>query len=236
MIMTMTNLDTTAQPSEATLSTLLYTKRNASEILQSKGIGFSSIVAVSIPDRYQLGIRIDYTAFSQQKQRLIVPCTEFLALAWADRMQRSHGYQAVSATATSVLVSAKAAKPGGQTYHAWSEPNGQVQCSCPDYANQFAVVQEHPALWTLIQQQPRCKHLLAAATVLERADLLNMPVSPTGGGDAGVIAESRRVGFPQSGAADSISTEVELALEAPSGSAMMDEGRNPQVSSGQSMA
>lgn len=151
-------------------------------------------------------------------------------------MQRSHGYQAVSATATSVLVSAKAAKPGGQTYHAWIEPNGQVQCSCPDYANQFAVVQEHPALWTLIQQQPRCKHLLAAAIVLDRADLLNMPTLPTDEGDAGGIAESSRAGVPQSEAADSISTEVERVTEAQPGSATMDEGRNPQVGSGQSIA
>jgi hypothetical protein len=232
--MTMTNLDTTVQPSEATLSTLLYTKRNASEILQSKDIHFSHIVAVTIPDRYQLGIRIDYTAFNQQQQ-LMVPCTEFLSLAWADRMQRSHGYQAVSATATSVLVSAKAAKPGGQTYHVWIEPNGQAQCSCPDYANQFAVFQSHPALWHLIQQQPRCKYLLAAATVLDRSDLLNMPVLPTHEEGAG-IAGSSRADVPQSEAAGSIDDQAELVLEFPSGRAMLDEGHNPPVGSGQSMA
>lgn len=178
------NVQGTKQPdANATLTGIIYSRRNAADILQSKGISFVSIDAVVVPDLEQLRVCIDYSIIGRQEQ-LIVPCTEFLALAWGDRMQRSHDYRAVVVTLNSALVNRINSVYGSQpTYHVWIEPNGQVQCSCPDYANQFALFQGHPALWNLIRQQPRCKHLLAAAPTLERTDLFMMPTVPTEGSE-----------------------------------------------------
>lgn len=233
---------------EKTIYAIVYTRRNAADILQSKGVRFSLIKQITIQDPDQIWIDIVYSTQGIDS-RLRVSGIEFLALAWADRMQRSSGYRAVPmamgqqnqqdqtnsavgrgsqgiATGMGIVIGVgctsqsgshwddqeedkpqcwgsidadavpfpdqegqtaciacvveplpEAFPSSGQAYQVTVEASGVLSCTCPDYANQQATLQEHPALWRSIREQPRCKHLLAAAGALKRADLLQMPVA-----------------------------------------------------------
>ncbi len=200
MALTSTSTSISAQTQQQqTLSTLLYSFRNARDILQSRSIPFWQIDSVVVEDPNQLGVTIRYSIDGQQCQ-LKVPCTEFLMLAWGDRLQRSGDYQVVgtchqtqgtnpNASPNGVVVASRTAD---SQYRVQVEANGKVSCTCPDYANQAELFQQHPALWQLIGGQPRCKHLLAGAGAIGRTDLLNMPT----------VAESSGSGSVASGASE----------------------------------
>ena len=178
--MTSIHLDPTKAPAphllpgyvpDITLGDLLYSRRNAQDILHNKNIPFWVIDGVEVLDPNEPNICIHY-ALGERPFKHIEHCSEFVELAWADRMRRAQYYRLERAG--DAVLCTHSLRSNAKTHHVWAEATGQIRCSCPDYSNQFILFQRHPFLWNWISQQPRCKHILAAAPVLGRADVLRI--------------------------------------------------------------
>ena len=163
------------EPTQEQIRQLLYTMARAKDVLTSAEIHASWVENVVIgSDRY---VTIHYRIDSEELTH-VVGFTAFLMPFWSVRRHRSSGYRVVlqEGSEPRVAVCRDTQDPDKQPHQCCVDEGGIVVCGCEDYAKQKEAFQEQPVLWNLIGQQPRCKHVFASAVLLEREDVLRMPM------------------------------------------------------------